>query len=560
MNKKKLHIIPFFAILIIFILFSFLAARQINHPEHIAFNIKAERIPLSGNAIKVTWEMNRNFSGDFVVGRSESPFNSIEDILKAKLAGISNPSLEGMITDKNLQHGKEYYYAVIAKEKLLKREIELFKNVNITSAPVSLHAEPDMVKSIKADTRGQGIRIRWDGGSAKNVKYNVYRSRSPINSDSELTVSSKLATVGDSAYTDTTVPEFGAFFYAVSVTDKNDVEYFTPVPGQNFTTIGIFIRDRSISTPLNVAAFAGTEGAIIVRWEKAAASSDREITGYEVFRSGEIINSFFKLKESRLITITDREATAFTDRISDAGDYYYAVLPRYSDGTVDINFDTGLIFTRIPVSIKKPYRITGIKGERNNGKILITWEYTGNEGMQILKVIRAPQVPATTSSIEKMIIGSVNITAGRYQADDPDGNDYHYGLISDMARQEFVIGLNITSRIPALSRKTDIRRIEDETPAPGSKKDTVTESGLNRIIRVYFYSGRYDLASKELNKFISGTDNYSDRALARLFLAKSFIEMKDYSRAILILNSSDVKSAYPDESRFWTEFAMLRLQ
>ena len=122
MNKKKLHIIPAVVILLIFFLSAFLSARQISHPEHIAYNIKAERIPLSGNAIKVTWEMNRNFSGDFVVGRSESPFNNINDILKAKLVGISNPSLDGVITDKNLQQGKEYYYAVIAKEKLIKRD------------------------------------------------------------------------------------------------------------------------------------------------------------------------------------------------------------------------------------------------------------------------------------------------------------------------------------------------------------------------------------------------------------------------------------------------------
>ncbi len=562
MNKKKLNIIPAAVILILIIQCAFLSARQITYPDHIAYNIKAERIPLSANAVKVTWEMNRNFSGDFVIGRSESPFNSIDDILKAKLIGISNPSLEGMITDKNLQQGKEYYYAVIAKEKLLKREIELLNNVNFTSAPVSLFAEPDMVKAIRADTQRQGIRIRWDGGSAKNIKFNIYRSRSAINSNPELTVSSKLATVSDSVYTDTTVPEFGAFFYAVTVTDKNGIEYFTPVPGQNFTANGIFIKENSISTPLNVAAFPGADGAILIRWEKAATASDKEITGYEVYRSGEIINSFFKLKDSRLITITDREATSYSDRISDGGDFYYAVLPRYSDGTVDINFDSGLIFTRVPVSIKKPYKITGIKGERVNGKIQITWEYTGNQGMEILKVIRTGEIPSSSSSIENMIIGSVNITEGKYLVDDKDGNDYHYGLISDTAEQGlvFIVGLNITAIIPAQKNKIDISGIEEEIPGPDMKNDTAPESSLSRIIRIYFYSGRYHLASKELNKFISSTDNNRDRALARLFLGKSYIEIKDYSRAILILSSRDVQRAYPEESRFWTEFAMLRLK
>ncbi len=562
MNKKKLNIIPAAAILIALFLCTFLSARALTYPDHIAWNIKAERIPLSANAVKVTWEMNRNFSGDFVIGRSESPFNSIDDILKARLVGISNPSLEGMITDKNLQQGKDYYYAVIAKEKLLKREIELLSNVNFTSAPVSLYAEPDMVKSIRVDTQRQGIRIRWDGGSSKNLKYNIYRSRSAINSNSELTVSSKIATVTDSVYTDTTVPEFGAFFYAVTVTDKNNIEYFTPISGQNFTTAGIYIKERSVSTPLNVAAFADADKSIIVRWEKAATASDKELTGYEIYRSGEIINSFFKLKDSRLINITDQETTTYKDSISDAGDFYYAVLPRYSDGTVDINFDTGLIFTRLPVTIKKPYRITGIKAERVNGKIQITWEYTGNDGMQILKVIKSRQIPSPASSIENMIIGSVNIIERKFLTDDESENDYHYGLISDTAEpgQGFIKGINITSKIPAQSDKTDISRIEDESAVPDSQKEITPESSLSRIIQVYFYSGRYHLASKELNKFISSTDNYSDRAMARLFLGKSYIEMKDYSRAILILSSRDVQSAYPEEAKFWSDFAMLRLK
>lgn len=179
MNKKKFNtILP--AILITILLVSTASIEaETAFPEYIAYNIKAERIPLSPDSIKITWQMNQNFSGEFVVGRSEVPFNSIKDILKSKLVGVFNPAIEGILIDRDLQQGKEYYYVVLSKEKLLKREINILKDVNVTSCPVSLYPEPGMVESIKSETINQVISepVKISSALNKIVKLYFYKGR-----------------------------------------------------------------------------------------------------------------------------------------------------------------------------------------------------------------------------------------------------------------------------------------------------------------------------------------------------------------------------------------------
>ena len=153
------------------------------------------------------------------------------------------------------------------------------------------------------------------------------------------------------------IPDYGSYFYAVTITDKNGIEYFNPKPDQNFTSNGIYIKGKTLATPLNVGAFAGDKNSIIVKWEKSESRTGKDLQGYEIYRSDEIINSLLKLKFSKLIQIVDSKTTIYTDKDLEPGKYYYAVFSRYSDGTVDINFDTDSNYTKTPLMITLPYKI-----------------------------------------------------------------------------------------------------------------------------------------------------------------------------------------------------------
>lgn len=548
------------------------------YPEHIAYDINAERIPFSNNSLKLTWKMNSSFSGEFVVGRSENEFRSTDDILKAKLVGVFYSGQEGILIDRDLPQGKNYYYTVISKSHLLRREIDIIKNVNCTATPLSFMQEPEIVKGIKAESRkDNSIEVTWKTPRGSGLKYNVYRSRSIISSVPELEVAEKLTTTENSEYIDRNVSEFGSYYYAVSVTDKSGVEYFTPVAESNYNSSGIFIKGKTLATPLNVAAFLGEKDSVIVKWEKASSRTGKDLSGYEIYRSEEMINSLLKLKFARLISITDSETILYQDKEPGPGKYYYAVFARYSDGAVDINFEDESSYTRTPVMITLPYSITAIDAETGENSITIIWNYSGNSGDETINVFRTKVIPENSSRVmNDSFIGTENIKSGKFVISNPEEGSYYYGvLVRSRDTITFKPGINITGGpvtvkrdpdsgtgvITKKERKPDSKKDKPHSGAtPGIKQDTTADNELDYILKNIFYKGRYRESLKELQKYISGTDNDYNRSQAKLFLARTYIELADYRKGIDILRSDDVRKNFPDETKFWTDFATVRLK
>ncbi len=548
------------------------------YPEYIAFDIKAERVPFSNDSIKLTWKMNPGFTGEFVVGRSESEINTADDILKAKLVGVFYAGQEGFLIDRDLQQGKNYYYTVLSKDHLLKRQIDILKGINCTAAPVQIYSEPEGVSGIKAEMKkDNSILVEWKNPRGSGLKFNLYRSRSVINAKAELEVAEKLTTTDDNEFTDKNVPEYGSFFYAVTVTDKNGVEYFTPVQDKNFISNGVYLKGKTLATPLNVAAYLDNKDSIIVKWERATSRTGKELSGYEVYRSDEMINSLLKLKFARLMQIVDSQTIIYTDKEPGPGKYFYAVFSRYNDGTVDLNFDDESNFTKTPVIITLPFSVTAVNSEINDKKVIVRWNYSGNSGPETVGIFRTRIIPENSTKVmSDDFIGTENVKAGKFVIAYPEDGSYHYGVIvknNDIVT-EIKPGVNITSDIIVVKKdeKSGISSITRKEGAMVHKKtsglkkkktDTTPEipdGDLDAILKNLFYKEKYASASKELKKYINGTDKDYEKARARLFLGRTYIEMNEYEKGINILNSEDVKKNFPEDAKFWSDFATVRLK
>jgi hypothetical protein len=96
MIKKRIHI-PLMIILAALVLTMPLISQVATYPEHIAYDIKAERVKLSNDTIMLSWKMNGSYTGEFVIGRSENEFNTSEDVLKATLIGVLYSGQEGCL-------------------------------------------------------------------------------------------------------------------------------------------------------------------------------------------------------------------------------------------------------------------------------------------------------------------------------------------------------------------------------------------------------------------------------------------------------------------------------
>jgi len=539
-------------------------------PSHIAFDIKTERIKFSNDSVKITWKMDKQYSGDFIVGRSEKEISIPDDALQATLIGIFNSSQEGILIDRDVQQGKKYYYIILARTFLIKRNIEIIKNVNYTKDPVSLFIEPGPVQSLRVDVSDDNkILVYWKESKSVGIKYNVYRSKSQISSRGELEVAEKIASVENNEFTDKSIPDYGSYFYAVTISDKNGIEYFDPKIDQNFTSNGIYLKGKTLATPLNVGAFIGVKNSIIVKWEKAESRTGKDLQGYEIYRSDEPINSLLKLKFSKLVQIVDNKTTVFTDKDLGPGKYCYAVFARYSDGTVDITFDTDSNYIKIPLIITMQYIINSLDYEIADKKIIIRWNYSGNSGNETVSIFKTSKIPADSGNImNNEIIGTENIKAGKFIIDDLPSANFYYGVLCRNENEIIKItrGVNITA-IPLneSTKKADEKPFENKKPddniIPGKKEViTVKNTELDDIIHNTYYKSNYELAVKELKNYIKTTDNTDSRPKAKLFLAKSYIELHEYEKSIKLLDSDDVKKAFPEETRFWFEFAIVRLK
>jgi len=43
-------------------------------------------------------------------------------------------------------------------------------------------------------------------------------------------------------------------------------------------------------------------------------------------------------------------------------------------------------------------------------------------------------------------------------------------------------------------------------------------------------------------------------------MAKSYIELHEYDKGIKLLDNDDLKKHFPEETKFWLEFALVRLK
>ncbi|NMB65262.1 MAG: hypothetical protein GYA16_10395, partial [Spirochaetes bacterium] len=104
-------------------------------PVHIARNIRAELINEVEGAVKITFSIDPDAKNDFLIGRTTTVPSSAEVALQAATVKVVLAGAEPVAIDSNLPPG-QYYYVILARDKILEKDISLYPDVNYTSAPI----------------------------------------------------------------------------------------------------------------------------------------------------------------------------------------------------------------------------------------------------------------------------------------------------------------------------------------------------------------------------------------------------------------------------------------
>ncbi len=463
-----------------------------------ARNIEASRIPGIPNAIMITWDVDPAYTDEFIIGRSRVVTDTKKRALEARTVRTVSARQRGVLIDSNLGPGS-YYYVILESPRVVRKEIALAPNVNYTTRSITIKEVkgPVVVKKIA------GFRARLIG-----------------------------------------------------------------------------------------------DGVILLTWEKIRKKGYT----YTIYRSTSVLDSYERLSKAEKIARLSDEGQYIDQNLVSGGTYFYAVTFRYLNNEEDRrlaageNYITEGIYVKPPSSKKKsePYRILMIRAAVSGDNVIISWDYTGKSGNKYLRLYRTRRFLKSIDAVnDENVIADVDITAGRYIDKNAPAGRLYYGLApyKDAAGGSFTIrrGINIirnhvTKGSPeenkdkrdTIPEKNETAKQDEEidlrgeghglplivTPDREEKKNKIipARGKIRDIIDRTFLKGHYREAIKELQVAAKKTDNERERALARLFIGRSYIELGRYRKALALLVAKDVEKHYSREAAFWREFAMLRVR
>jgi hypothetical protein len=534
-------------------------------PPYIARNIKAVKLSNVTGAVRITWSVHPEFDEDFIVGRTvELPYTG-ERALKAVSIKVVPSVADSSIIDSGLPPG-EYYYVILSKDKVKDRSIELYPDVNYTSVPVVIEKDipsasyrgyPEQITLIHGLVINMTqVLLTWKGIQSSGIVYTIYRSSSPLNTLEKLRGAKKIAfiTDGSESFIDKGIKKTGRYFYAVSTKDLSGNEDLQLIPDQSYTDSGIFITFSQQNAVSNLKAQLTYTGSVRVNWDGVNFTSGE----YLIYRGASPISNAEKLALAKKIGTVDMTKTEYLDRKPGTGRHFYAVLVKQKDGTTDTTLVARSNYTVDPISVGKMIRLRSITARAREGKVLIQWRYSGETAAGAYQLMMTKsRVGRATDLMKGRIVDKIDISKREYTDRAPPEGKLYYSLVPEdfVAYEKFTLkdGVNITG--PVYAKKTEP---ELDTDRRDVEKEDVAD--LDKVLRRYFFRAEYPTAIKKLENIVSQSDNEYEIAKARLFIGRSWLELRRYNRALDYFLYPTVGKYFPKDSKFWREYAISRLR
>ncbi|HEC93732.1 MAG TPA: tetratricopeptide repeat protein [Candidatus Atribacteria bacterium] len=329
------------------------------------------------------------------------------------------------------------------------------------------------------------------------------------------------------------------------------------------------------------------KGKVKLNWEPPSTEGIIAL----IYRDTQIIDSKEKLTSDRFITNVNALAGEFVDTVTESGKYYYAIVTT-KDKVTNKELVEDQNYISIPVNVevlKLPPPVTNISVKLSDDKktIIIQWQSVSN--VNEYNIFRANEIIDDAKKLESAeLIGAVEQGDEKFVDNSLDApGKYYYAIITvnDAGENTTLIpDKNCTTKPIEIERKEEKKKIEEikkeeekpkpepkpvvkkKTPKPKKpkkrkivKKRRVNYNAkLEKIIKQFYYSGKYDKSIEELKKIIKSKAPGRVKNKAKLFLGKSYYHTQQYKKAlILFIKLEDV---YPEEASFWIKQTLRRLR
>ena len=400
-------------------------------PDNIALHIKAQSTGTAGAkcSIRISWDLNPKYlSGDYVVARSNDVIDNADKVRAARVIYTVKAASKNVVVDSDCVPGT-YYYVVLSKKSIIDNKIELFKDINYTTRPVSIGKEGPqlMVSKIKAELmENSRVRLTWQKIDKDGIFYTVYRSGQSIDTENKLKESQKLATKTDTGeYVDEKISSPGTYFYAITAKVLDGKDNLSLVPEANFTVKGVSVGvAQAEKIKIKSIAAKVDKGDVLVTWK---ISGEEGSGRYRLFRTQKLYKKMRDVPTRDMLLDVDAQDKEYKDKAPAPGRYYYGLLPG-SIGAKDPGILTpGVNITRVPLTIRgKEEKIEPNDIDRILQKTFFKGNYWG--AIKALQDLLAGSDNEEVAAKARLFIGRSYIELGRYR------KSLDYLILSDVKK------------------------------------------------------------------------------------------------------------------------------
>jgi hypothetical protein len=325
-------------------------------PSSVARKIKARQLDDFKGIVKVTFDVQGNYSDDFLVGRHTSVIDNRAGALAAETVQIVQGNQTNEVLDFVSASGA-YYFMAISKRKISGNEIRLVKDENYTSLPVVI--TPDEVYYHVRDINSRSfdarkVSLTWQKIARTGLVYRVYRGTRRLDQYEKVKSAVKVGEVTDSGdYIDAGIEIPGIYYYAVTASETRGPERMYPFPDHNYTMLGVKVSGADVNENalfrIHTITAALHEKGVHVKWTYTGSIGGRF---YRIFRAKTSLTTSRDVLEDMIISDVDITKKNFTDPMPEAGENYYGILP-YGYTEEHTPLVRGMNITDNPVVIEK---------------------------------------------------------------------------------------------------------------------------------------------------------------------------------------------------------------
>jgi hypothetical protein len=551
-------------------------------------NISVTLLQGEKNSVQITWDTTADAKDSFVVLRSNQLQNNAEVALSSLPVKVIPVDRLRVVLDRNLSPGR-YFYCVVPKSKYDDKNIQLYPGENYSTNPIVIFGEGDLgesrtVGSIRAVTiEDRNVLLTWEPINNFTGEYIIFRSKSPIDSPEKLNNADPVGRISSqkSRFLDSDATP-GRHFYAIACKTIDGVMYSDMKQGFNYTSDAVFIGGtigvRGIRAKVD-------NGNVLITWKMTADSFNKM---FYLLRTEIRPTARESLAGAYIVDTIQSAAEKFTDKSVPSGRYYYILAPMNYRDNDDFVLIGGVNVTDPPIQVaseeesasqnkkaeakepeqKKDKQAVVPQGDSTAAKKPLQGP-SDDEILAYLEELKdlskqrpsaaAEEKPAMPEKIRPLVDPRFPWEDETYEETPEEETPVLPNKKEIKPEQKAAEKIPEKKAEPKKAAVPNKTKPEQKKAAPQKTADKKFTS-IDAVIAGPFSRGDYSSSITLLKTALTRSASQEDSAKAKLFIARSYIELGKFREAIGYLSGSDVMKYYPRESSFWKDYSIDRLR